>query len=54
MAVIKVPSRISDNFGDGLDQFFVIVGKIRSCPVIEPIELDLTSSTFLNPFFCSP
>jgi hypothetical protein len=54
MATIKVPSRISDNFGDGLDQFFLIVGQINDCPINEAIELDMTSCTFLTPFFLLP
>lgn len=54
MAVINIPNRISDNFGDGLDQFFVIVGEIRNHPGSEPIELDMTSCIFSNPFFLLP
>lgn len=54
MAIIHIPLRISDNFGDGFDQFLMIMRKIRSVPQEEPIELDMTTCSFLNPFFLLP
>src|SRR5216684_6879372 len=54
MAVIQIPSRINDNFGDGFNWFFTIVEKIRNTPQGESIELDMTACSFLNPFFLLP
>jgi anti-sigma regulatory factor (Ser/Thr protein kinase) len=54
MAVIKLPARISDNFGDGLNNFFRIMEKIRSHNLHEPVELDFTPCAFLTPFFLLP
>jgi len=54
MAVIQIPSRINDNFGDGFDRFLTIMGKIRNVPQGEVIELDMTGCSFLNPFFLLP
>jgi len=54
MTVIQIPSRINDNFGDGFSWFFAIMGKIRNVPQGETIELDMTSCSFLNPFFLLP
>lgn len=54
MANIPIPSRINDDFGDGLNKFFWVMGKIRAFPKGEVIELDMTKCVFLNPLFLLP
>lgn len=54
MAIIKIPQRISDNFGDGLKHFFSILEEVQTIDKGEPITFDLGSCSFLTPFFLLP
>jgi hypothetical protein len=54
MAIIKVPNRITDNFGDGLNKFFSILEKVQTVEKDEEITFDLTTCSFLTPFFLLP
>jgi hypothetical protein len=48
MTIIKLPNRITDNFGDGLNHFFSILEKVQAIDKNEPITFDLSSCSFLS------
>lgn len=54
MAIIKIPKRISDNFGDGLKHFFSILESVQAIDKSETITFDLRPCSFLTPFFLLP
>lgn len=54
MAIIKVPKRINDNFGDGFNHFFDILSQVQQLSEKEPIILDMRECVFLTPFLILP
>ncbi|HVI48145.1 MAG TPA: hypothetical protein VM802_24975 [Chitinophaga sp.] len=54
MAEIKLPGRITDNFGDGLRHFFSILEKVKRLDTQEAITFDMSCCTFLTPLFLLP
>lgn len=54
MTIIKISERISDNFGDGLKNFFSILERVQAIDQNEPITFDLSPCSFLTPFFLLP
>ena len=51
MAIIPLPKRFSDNFGDPIQKIFKTLENISTIAVGEEIILDYSSAKFTHPFF---